>query len=90
MILRQNERVAARIIEGRAVLVTIEDNRMIVLNPTGTFLWERADGRSLDDVAREMASEFDIDLGRAKADCMTFARDLIRRGALLPFEAASA
>ena len=88
MILRQNLRVAARVIDGRAVLVTIDDNRMIVLNPTGTFLWERSDGRSLDEVAREMAKEFEVDVDRARADCTAFALDLVRRGALLP-ESAS-
>lgn len=87
MVLRQSERVASRVIDGRAVLVTLDDNRMMVLNATGTFLWERADGRSLEDVAREMADAFEVDLGRARSDCHSFVAELARRGAL---EASSA
>jgi len=83
MILRQNAKVAARVIDGRAVLVTIDDNRMMVLNPTGTFVWERSDGRTLGEVAREMAGAFEVDEGKALADCEAFAREMVRRGALL-------
>lgn len=90
MILRQNERVAARVIDGRAVLVTIDDNRMMVLNPTGTFLWERADGRALEAVAREMSEAFDVDLARALLDCRSFAEDLVRRGALVAVDTEAA
>lgn len=84
MVLRQNDRIAARVIDGRAVLVTLGDNRLMVLNATGTFLWERADGRSLDEVAGEMAEVFEVDVARARTECEAFANELLRRGALLP------
>ena len=90
MILRQNEKVAARVIDGQAVIVTLDDNRMLVLNGTGTFLWERADGRTLSEVAREMSATFAVDIEDATADCERFAAELLRRGALLPQGAGGA
>lgn len=79
---RQCERTASRIIDGKAVVITIDSNQLHVLNEVGTRVWELADGRSLEAISAEIVREFAVDLERAEQDVCTFARRLLEIGAI--------
>ena len=46
-IIRQAERTASRVIDGRAVVIVLDAQTLHTLNAVGTRVWELADGRSL-------------------------------------------
>lgn len=79
--LSQNERTASRIIDGKAVVITIDENQVHVLNDVGTRVWQLADGRSLDSIIDHVVSEFDVERERAALDVCRFAAELVAVGA---------
>jgi hypothetical protein len=56
--LRIGPDVAFRVIDGKAILVNVRSNRMIVLNETGAFLWQRVDGATPQDLEAAFAEVF--------------------------------
>ncbi len=78
----QSERTASRVIDGRAVVVVIDEQKLHTLNPVGTFIWSLADGRTIDGIAAELANEFSISPGDALADTKRFVMQLRELGAL--------
>jgi len=79
--LRQCERTASRVIDGKAVVITIDRNELHVLNPVGTRVWELADGRPLCAIVDDIVREFAVERERAALDVCTFARQLLSVGA---------
>jgi hypothetical protein len=79
--LARAERTASRTIDGRAVVISIDHNRVHVLNDVGTHVWESCDGRTLDAIARDIVEQFDVDLERAARDVRAFAALLVEVGA---------
>lgn len=80
--LHQAERTACQIIEGKAVVITIDSNELHVLNPVATRIWELADGRALADVIESIVEEFEVSRVRATEDVIRFAQEMLRLGAL--------
>ena len=78
----QAQRTAARVIEGKAVVVVIDDQVLHSLNAVGTFIWERADGRTVGAIVDALAQEFDVDRTTAKSDALRFLRELVEAGAV--------
>jgi Coenzyme PQQ synthesis protein D (PqqD) len=78
---RQNERTACRVIDGKAVVITIDENQVHVLNAVGTRVWQLADGRSLDTIIDEIVVEFEVERERAALDVCSFAAQLVALGA---------
>lgn len=80
----QNPDTPARTIDGEAIVITPADSTLHTLNDTATFIWDRADGtRTLEQIAAEMAREFEVDEAALRADALTFVEDAVRRGLLL-------
>jgi Coenzyme PQQ synthesis protein D (PqqD) len=80
--LRRVEGVAWREIEGEAVLVNVRSDEVMHLNPAASFLWSSLDGQvSLEEIARSMTGEFDVELDTALADTVAFAASLVEQGA---------
>lgn len=77
----QNERTACRIIDGKAVVITIDHNQVHVFNSVGTRVWELADGRPLDAIVNEITLEFEVEPDRARLDVYAFAERLVALGA---------
>lgn len=51
--MHKNENTASRIIDGQAVIMTLEDNTLHTLNDTGSRIWELCDGqRTIEDIAK--------------------------------------
>lgn len=75
--------VTGRVVDGEAVLVHPRQGKIRVLNGVGARIWELADGeRSVADLARAVATEYDVDLGRAESDAAAFCAELLNRGLL--------
>ncbi|MCZ7686131.1 MAG: PqqD family protein [Sandaracinaceae bacterium] len=78
----QSRRTASRTIDGRAVVVVIDEQKLHTLNPVGTYVWDRADGRSIAAIVEDVVREFEVEPDRATADVMQFVEQLVRAGAL--------
>jgi pyrroloquinoline quinone biosynthesis protein D len=79
---RRNERVAARVVEGKALIVVIDEKKLHTLNEVGTRVWELCDGRSLDAIAAAIVDEFEVDVQTALRDVQRFVGELRALGAL--------
>lgn len=79
--LLQNERTACRVIGGKAVVITIDQNQVHVLNGVGTRVWELADGRPLDAIVDAIVDEFEVERAQAMLDVCRFAERLVAVGA---------
>jgi len=57
----------------------VDLNGMVVLNPTGAFLWELlAEDRSLEDLVTAMVDHFDVDREQAHVDVQLFLNEIAR------------
>lgn len=77
----QAERTASRNIDGRAVVISIDHNRVHALNAVGTRVWELCDGRTLDAIVDSVVDEFEVERTRAVHDVQAFAALLVDVGA---------
>lgn len=82
LIVRQGGRTASRMIDGKAVVVVIDAQRMHVLNPVGARVWELCDGRSVGSIAEHITREFAIDGETALRDVVRFVSELNDVGAV--------
>jgi hypothetical protein len=63
-----------------AVILDIERNSMLTLNPTGSYVWERLqEGMQLDQIIRELARESGADLLEVDRDVRAFLDELKAR-----------
>lgn len=75
--------VVSRLLDGEAVLVHPAQGRVRVLNQVGARIWELADGeRSVEEIARLLAQEYEVELSQAELDAVAFCTDLAGRGLL--------
>lgn len=69
-----------RELDGRAVVIHLEDGRVRTLNPTATALWMVLDGRPLAALLDHLVASFpDEPRERLAGDLDAFVRDLIAR-----------
>jgi hypothetical protein len=81
-----SEDVVAREIEGDIVIVPLvagigdADDELFTLNDTGKAIWKQLDGaRTLGDVAKLLAQDFDVPLAELQADVLGFAGEMAER-----------
>lgn len=80
----RNPRTAARVVDGKALIVVIDQRRLHTLNAVGTRVWELCDGRSVLAIADALAAEFEVDRDTALRDVQRFVEQLRELGALEP------
>jgi len=79
----QHQKVAYRVVDGAAVLVSPADSSLYMLNPVASRIWELADGsRTVSAIIGELVAEYDVDADTARADVTEMieefrAKDLI-------------
>jgi hypothetical protein len=73
---RRHPDVAFRVIDGQAVIVVPATQSMHTLNEVGTFIWQKCEGRTADEVVAAVVEEFEVDDATARADLDAFAKDL--------------
>lgn len=76
-----NPRLAARVIDGRAVVVVIDSRRIHTLNEVGTRVFELLDGRPVGAVADVIVQEFEVTREQALSDIGVFVEELVGAGA---------
>ncbi|HOU15419.1 MAG TPA: PqqD family protein [Anaerolineae bacterium] len=65
------------------VVVLPEQGKFVVLNATGARMLRLTDGiRTLREIARAIALEFNADPAQVESDVLRFAQSLVERGAL--------
>jgi len=79
---RQSKRLAARMIDGKGVVIVIDKQELHTLNGVGMRVFELADGRSVDEIASALAEEFDVSQECAREDAAAFVHQLEELGAL--------
>lgn len=79
---RQGDRTAWRLIDGKAVVVVIDAQRMHVLNPVGARVWELCDGRNVASIVDHITREFEVDEETALRDVARFISELNDVGAV--------
>ena len=81
MIVSKAPTTAWRIIEGEAVILSMETKVLRGLNPVGSRVWELIDGRrSAEEIAGLIAKEFDVTPEDAARDVRGFVEELLGRG----------
>ena len=81
MILAKSPKTAWRIIEGEAVILSMDTKVLRGLNPVGSRIWELIDGqRSLEEITETIVLEFDVPPADAAQDVRAFIQELLDRG----------
>ena len=76
---------ASRALADEMIVMSAVDSTLFNLNPTGTVIWEAADGNTpLSRIVEEkVCAEFDIDVEQAYADAEQFVDALAEHGILV-------
>ena len=70
--------VAARIIDGEAVIVLPESGQVNVLNEVGSRIWELIDGtHSVSEITEIIVAEYDVTAEQAERDVNEFIQELV-------------
>lgn len=80
--IRQCERLAARTIEGKGVVIVLDRQIVHTLNNVGMRIFDLADGRTSEEIADIISHEFDVSLDRAQEDVDRFINELLVLGAV--------
>lgn len=79
---RRSSRVAARVVEGVALVVVLDQREVHRLDEVGSRIWQLCDGRSVGDICDVLVDEFEVERDRALGDLQRFLRALADKGAL--------
>ena len=82
--LTQNPKMAWRVYDGEAVILSPDDSTLNTLNAVGTLVWEAADGKTpVSVIVARISAEFDVEPERAERDSAAFIEKLCQRGLLI-------
>ena len=85
MILVKAPTTASRVIEGEAVILSMETKVLRGLNPVGSRIWELIDGqRSVEEIVGVIVKEFDVEPARADEDVRGFVQEVLDKGLVTP------
>jgi coenzyme PQQ biosynthesis protein PqqD len=86
-VLKANPTLAWREIDGSIVIISPERSMVHELNPTASFVWKKVDGkRTTDEIAVQLAAEFDVTRESALADVHELVESLVANQLLSAFE----
>ena len=84
---RPVRKVAVRVIDGKAVMITLSDSKLHRLNASATKVWEGIEGgRTVNEIVASLCEEFAISHERAHADVTALIGELLARGIVAPLE----
>ena len=76
--------VAARVVDGSALIVLADSGEVNVLNPVGTRMWELMDGtRTVQEIADAICAEYDVTAQQSLADVEELVSQLMGANALV-------
>lgn len=80
----QNPKMAWRVYDGEAVILSPDDSTLNTLNAVGTLIWEAADGKTpVSAIVARISAEFDVEREQAERDSVAFIEKLCQRGLLI-------
>jgi hypothetical protein len=83
------KKVAVRVVDGKAVMLTVADSKLHRLNTTATRIWEGImDGMSSDEIVDALCTTYAVPRETAQADVEALLRDLLARGIVSPVDEA--
>ena len=76
--------VASRLLGDEMIIMSTVDSTLFSLNPTGTMIWQAADGKTpLSRIVEEkVCAEFDVTAEQARIDAEEFIARLAEHGIL--------
>lgn len=78
---------AYRTVDGVSLVVGGAEGKLRSLNPTGTFIWEKSDGKhTLAEIVRLVCQAFAVDYAQAAHDAEFFVRELEGKDMLVMIE----
>ena len=81
VVLTKNPNAAYRVYDGQATVVLPERSEVHVLNPIGTAVWDRIDGRrTLAQILDAVIQEHEVAPDEARRDVLEFITELRRHG----------
>lgn len=90
-VLKANPMLAWREIDGSIVIISPELSMVHELNPTASFIWRKVDGkRTTDEIAEQLAAEFDVSRESALADVHELVENLVANSLLSALERSEA
>ena len=77
--------IASRLLGEETIVMSTIDSTLFSLNPTGSVIWEAADGHTLlsSIIDEKVCAEFDITPEQARADAEEFVGKLAEHGILV-------
>jgi hypothetical protein len=84
MVVSHHPQALSEAIDGETLVLRLDDGRMGLLNGVGGWMWNLMDGsRSLGEIARACADEYEVELTRAEADAIRYAQRLLDRAMIV-------
>lgn len=81
---KPHPQTAGRVIDGEAILMLADDSEIQVLNQVGSRIFELADGsRTVSEIARVIAGEYQVDEVQAQQDALAFLRQLVAQNVMI-------
>ena len=83
--LAKSTSIASRLMGDETIIMSTLDSTLFSLNPTGSIIWEAADGATpLSRILEEkVCTEFDVTVEQANADANEFIDKLTEHGILV-------
>ena len=80
----QSSAIAARLVGGEMMIMSVADSTFFTLNEVATLLWQAADGRtSLSEIVdKQICPQFDVAPDLARRDAEQFVHELSEHGIL--------
>ena|SRR5579884_1432062 len=81
----KSTRIAARMLGGEMMIMSVTDSTFFTLNEVATAIWQAADGHTPLSriIENSVCAEFEIDPETARTDAEQFVRELSQHGILL-------
>jgi len=80
----RNDQFVWRVIDGNAILLSPNGDRLHSFNEVATLIWEFSDGtHSIENVIDHICEEFDVQRNKVKKDVVNFTERLIDINALV-------
>lgn len=87
---KPHSQTAGRVIDGEAVLILSDVSEVNVLNGVGSRIFELCDGtRTLDQIAKQLVNEYNVDEATAQADVVEFVDDFVAQNILILTDSAN-
>jgi hypothetical protein len=83
--LAKSSNIASRMLGDEAIIMSTVDSTLFTLSPTGTVIWEAADGQTpLSRIVEErVCRQFNVTVEQARVDAEEFVAKLVEHGLLI-------